>query len=589
MHNRTKLVCTIGPSVDSLEKIETLILAGMNVARLNFSHGSQSDHEKRIGWLKQARKNLQKPLAIMLDTKGPEIRIGKLKEPINLQKGDYLWFVKEEVIGDPQGICVTPSYALDVLKKDMFVFLDDGYIITHVVEIQKNKIKVEVDHGGILGENKGVNIPGADINLPALTEKDKADIKLGCFHDVDYIAASFIRSAEHVMLIKKLLEEEGKNDILVIAKIENSLGVQNYDAIVQVADGIMIARGDLGVELPLTVVPRLQKMMIRKANLAGKPSVTATQMLESMIKNPRPTRAETSDVANAIYDSTSAVMLSGETAVGKYPIEAVRVMEAIIEETEKDFNYHEFLKQNNQRVFPDVPSSITMASIRTAYSSNAKAIFAFSTSGSTARLLARFRPEIPIIAMTPNEKVYHQLALVWGVIPILCDEVEAHSETIDKAYAWLSEYSLKKGYVRYGDLVVITAGNPFGRAGTTNMMIVDSIGDVLVRGNEGLGRRISGKIAIVSSPENRKDYEVRGKIIIINSCDASYLPLIKEASAIILQNHIDDTASEEYLKDIAKSLGISILLRAEGASSVLREEQLITLDPEQAIIYKGVF
>jgi len=587
MHNRTKLVCTIGPAVDSLQKIEALMAAGMNVARINFSHGTQQEHAKRLAWLKEARKNLGTPLAIMLDTKGPEIRIGKLKkESLVLKQGDHLWFTKENILGDEEGVHITPPYALDALKKDMFVFLDDGYIITHVVELEETRVKVEIDHGGILGENKGVNIPGADIDLPVLTEKDIADIKFGCAQDVDYIAASFVRSAEHVMLIKKLLEEEGKSDILVIAKIENSLGVQNFDAIVQVVDGIMIARGDLGVELPLTVVPRLQKMMIRKANLAGKPSVTATQMLESMIVNPRPTRAETSDVANAIYDSTSAVMLSGETAVGKYPIETVRVMGAIIEETEKDFNYLDFLKQNNQRVFPDVPSSVTLASIRTAYSAGAKAIFAFSTSGSTARLLARFRPQMPIIAMTPKEKVFNQLALIWGVVPILCKQAE--TETIDEAYGRLSQYALEKGYVKYGDLVVITAGTPFGKPGTTNMMIVDSIGDVLVRGNEGFGERISGKIAIIASPDSRKDYEVSGKILIINSCNEDYLALIKNALGVILQNHIDDTQSEEYLKEMGKSLNIPILLRAEGASAVLREEQLITLDPEQAIIYKGV-
>lgn len=471
MQIRTKLVCTIGPAQSSPEIIEALVLAGMNVARLNFSHGTHEKHASHIAWLKKAREKLQLPLAIMLDTKGPEIRLGKLKdEKISFNIGDSFWLIKEQKLGDKNEISLTPAYALDALKNEMFVFLDDGYIVTHVVEVHGDKVRVVVDNGGEIRSNKGVNIPGADISLPALTEKDKEDIRFGCMQDVDFIAASFIRSAEDVMAIKKILSEEGKGDIAVIAKIENSLGIENFDTIIQAADGIMIARGDLGVELPLTQVPRLQKMMIKKCYLGGKTSVTATQMLESMINNPRPTRAETSDVANAIYDSTSAVMLSGETAVGKYPVEAVKVMRAIIEETEKDFNYYEFLKQHAQRDFLDVPSSVAMASIRTAYSANAKAIFAFSTTGSTVALLSRFRPEMPILALTCTPKVYHQLALCWGVVPVL-SSVENSME----AYQILSSFALEQGYVKKGDLVVITAGTPFGSPGTTNMMIVNTI------------------------------------------------------------------------------------------------------------------
>lgn len=584
MFIRTKIVCTMGPGVAGPEKIEALIAAGMNVARLNFSHGTHEEHGRVIQDLKAAREKLGVPLAIMLDTKGPEIRLGKLKnDAITLKAGQRFWLVKEDVLGDEEQITLTPSIALGALKKDTFVLLDNGYIITHVVDVDSRGVQVEVDHGGVIKSTKGVNIPSAEVELPPMTAKDEADIRFGCQQDIDWIAASFIRSAEHVLAIKKLLEEENKSDIAVIAKIENRLGVQNFDSIVQVADGIMVARGDLGVELPLTQVPRLQKMMIRKSFLSAKPCVTATQMLESMMVNPRPTRAETSDVANAIYDSTSAVMLSGETAVGNYPIQVVKVMKAIIEEAEADFSYYEFFKQSTQRAFYDVPSSVAGASINTAYSANAKAIFAFTTSGSTARLLSRLRPEMPIIAMTPNLKVYHQLALSWGVIPILCKE--AH--TIEEAKKRISEYALEKGLVQYGDLVVITAGTPFGRPGTTNMMIVDSIGDVLVRGSEGLGSRTHGKILLHPSPESR-DYTVRGRIIVINICDENYLPLLKNAAGVILQNYVDDVESERYLKKIAKILNLPIILRAEGASDVLRNEQLVTLDPAQAIIYKGV-
>lgn len=585
MHEkRTKIVCTIGPAVSTPEKIEELIHAGMNVARLNFSHGAHADHAASIKLLKDARKKLGVSLAIMLDTKGPEIRLGKLDgDQMLLKDGDQFFLVKEKKPGQQNAITITPPSVLDALSKEMFVLLDNGYIITHVVELGDGYAKVSVDHGGIIRSTKGVNIPGLNLDLPSMTQKDIADIKFGCEQDIDLIAASFIRTPEDVIEIKKLLEEQGKSQIQVLAKIENRQGVQNIDSIIQVADGIMIARGDLGVELPLTEVPRLQKMMIRKCFLAGKPSVTATQMLESMMVNPRPTRAEASDVANAIYDSTSAVMLSGETAVGSYPIETVKVMRAIIEESERDFNYYDFLKQGKEKLFPDVPSSVTFASIRTAYSTNARAIFAFTTTGFTARLLSRFRPEMPIIAMTPHEKVYHQLSLMWGVIPVL--NVEA--KTIENAYSSLCAFSLERGYAKLGDLVVITAGTTFGKAGTTNMMMIDSIGDVLVRGSEGIGESILGKIALVTGLEGIKPYIIKGKIIVITRCDANYIPFLTQAAGVILDNHVDDIESEWFLKKWATENRLPAILRAEGATAVLRSEQHVTLDPAQCVVCKG--
>lgn len=575
----------MGPAVNSPEKIDALLAAGMNVARLNFSHGTHEEHAKTITLLKEARERNKVPLAILLDTKGPEIRLGKLKNnSLTVKEGDRFYFLKETVLGDEKGISLTPSYVIDSLKKDMTVLIDNGYIITRVIEVDQKGALVQVEHGGVILSTKGVNIPGGDFELPAMTDQDRADIKFGCAQDIDVLAASFVQSAEHVMAIKKLLEDEGKKEVAVIAKIENRQGVSHIDSIIQVADGVMVARGDLGVELPLTQVPRLQKLMIRKCYLGGKISVTATQMLESMMVNPRPTRAEASDVANAIYDSTSAAMLSGETAVGKYPIEAVKVMNAVIEEAERDFNYYEFSKQWTLKIYPDVPSSVTLASVKTAYSANAKAIFAFTTSGSTARLLSRLRPEMPIIAMTPDPKVYHQLALCWGVIPILGRDCH----TIEEAYKKISAFALEKGYVKYGDLVVITAGTPFGRSGTTNMIIVDSIGDVLVRGSEGYGERVSGHVTFITSPESVKEYQVRDKVLVLTACDESYLSLLKRANAAVLQNHVDDVKSEWYLREVAEELSLPILLRAEGAKQVLREEMLVTLDPKSAIIYKGI-
>lgn len=341
---RTKIICTMGPAVSDYEKILELIDAGMNVARINFSHGTHDEHKKVIQNLKKAREAKKIPLAIMVDTKGPEIRLGDMKNgAVPVQAKQKILLVKKEVMGDDKQISLTPPEVLDDVEPGMRLLFDDGYIIAKVIEVSAKGVLLEMENAGTIKSHKSVSIPNAQANLPAMTEQDVSDITFACKNDVDLIAASFIRSADHVLEIKKLLASQGKSDILVIAKIENSLGVQNFDSILEVADGIMVARGDLGVELPLEKVPGLQKMMIRKCLQVAKPIATATQMLESMIKNPRPTRAEVSDVANAIYDSSSSVMLSGETAVGSYPIETVKMMKSIIHEAEQDFSYKDFL------------------------------------------------------------------------------------------------------------------------------------------------------------------------------------------------------------------------------------------------------
>lgn len=582
---RTKIICTIGPAVSSLEKITELIEAGMNVARLNFSHGTHAEHLEVINHIKEARRQLSQPIAILLDTKGPEIRIGKIKNgELHLPVGHRWLLIRDPVEGDSERVTITPSFVLDFIEPGETILFDDGYIITRAIECTSEGVVIEVQNGGIIRSSKGVNIPTADIKLPAVTERDIEDIRFGCKHDIDIIAASFVRSAEHVLDIKRLLVSENKSDILVMAKIENREGVENFDSIVQLADGIMIARGDLGVEVPLSQVPRLQKMMIRKSYLAGKPAITATQMLESMINNPRPTRAEVSDVANAIYDSTSAVMLSGETAVGKYPLQTVSVMKSIIMEAEQDFSYRTFFENHAELVYHDVPSAVTLASIKAAYTSNAQAIFTFTSKGSTARLLSRLRPSMPILAMTPTEKCYHQMSINWGVFPLLGKD----ETSLPHAFANISAKALEQKFVSYGDLVVITAGSPFGISGTTNMMIMENIGDVLVRGYKGYGKRIHGNVAIVLSPEAQQAYMVRGKLLVIPTCNPTYLPLIQEAAGIILQNHIDDTASEEYAIEMGSSLNKTVLIRADAAYRILKEGQLVTIDPEKALVYNRI-
>lgn len=585
VHIRTKIICTIGPAVRSYDKVMELIAAGMNVARINFSHGDYQTHETVIETLKKARKEAAVPLAIMLDTKGPEVRVGQIADGgVLLEKGDRLLLTSEEIIGNKEKIPIRPGYILDQLSPGAAILFDDGYISSHFIERKSDGIVVSIDDGGFLQSGKGVNFPYANLQLPALTDKDVADITFGCKHNLEIIAASFIRSAEDVLAIKSLLADLGCSDTLVIAKIENHEGVKNFDSIVQVADGIMVARGDLGVEIPLTQVPRLQKMMIKKCYLAGKPAITATQMLESMIHNPRPTRAEASDVANAIYDSTSAVMLSGETAVGKYPIETLQTMTEIIRETEKDFPYRNFFQLHSSLAYNDVPSSVTLATVKTAYSSNIKAIFVFTTSGGSARLLDRLRPEMPLLAMTPNEKTYHQMSLYWGVTPVMYSSCS----NVTEAFNVLSTYALERGFVNYGDLVALTAGTPFGVSGTTNMMMVESIGDVLVRGTSGLGAKKYGKITLLHALDGKSPYEVKDKIMVIAKCDESYLPFLQKAMGVILQNHVEDLESETYVMQMARELNKPSLVRADNAFGILNEGQLVTLDPEKGLVYKGV-
>ena len=584
MFTRTKIICTIGPSVNSLEKMIDLIEAGMNVARINFSHGTHAEHLITIKLLRQAREKTKQPLAIMMDTKGPEIRVGHIKGgSVQVEKGTRLTLVGVNMEGDETQISVNPGCVLDIVKQGTRVLFDDGYISSRVVEVGNKRAVVEFENGGCIKSGKGVNVPGARLPLPAMTEQDIEDIKFGCRQDIDVLAASFIRSSEHVVAIKKLLADSGQPNCQVIAKIENKEGIENFDSIVQVADGIMIARGDLGVEVPLEQVPRLQKMMIRRCYIAGKPSVTATQMLESMIQNPRPTRAEASDVANAIYDSTSMVMLSGETAVGSYPVEAVKVMKDIIMEAETDFDYAGFFQRHSQLLYHDVPSAVTLASVKTAYSSKAKAIFAFTSSGYTARKLARLRPKMPIIAATHSIKSFHQLALHWGVIPEFCEV----SETVEEAFAKVGALGLRQGYVKYGDLIVMTAGSPFGVSGTTNTMIVDNIGDVLLRGSRGYGEAVTGEVMFALSSEDVSVDDAKGKILLFIQCCDGVKSLMEVAAGVILQNHPEDVEAPLKFLQLAGTLGKPCIVEADGASSTLKDGQLVTMDPKRALIYEG--
>lgn len=575
----TKIICTIGPAVDSVEKMVRLIESGMNVARMNFSHGDHKQHLKTIQNLKKAREITQKPLAIMLDTRGPEIRVGKLVDgALDLKAMQRIKLVGK-FSNKIDEVPIDPFSIKKCFKNNMTVLFDDGYIGGKVISITSSYVLIEITNPGILKSGKKLNIPEAVLNLPSMTPQDIKDIKFGCQNDIDLVAASFIRSAEQVLQIKKLLFQLN-NEIPVIAKIESKEGLENFDSILEVVDGIMVARGDLGVEIDLAQVPKYQKMMIRKSNDQFKPVVTATQMLESMINNPRPTRAEVSDVANAIYDSTASVMLSAETAVGKYPFEATKVMQSIIKEAEQDFNYELFFKEQSTNLINDISSSVTLAAVKTAYSSHAKAIFVYTTSGFTARLISRWRPRIPIIALTKNKKTFHKLSFYWGVIPVYTK----NCKNANQAFNIMSKYAIDQNIASFGDLIVVTAGTPFGKKGSTNLMMLDSIGHILVRGSNSTGPKIEGELRVVRTADYKKQ-EIEGKILVIPRCDKSYLPLIRKAKGLILQNTSGDTSSEKYAMKVAKQFKMSLIVGAENAMTLLKEGEKIVLDTEKKLIY----
>ncbi|WP_018753395.1 pyruvate kinase [Paenibacillus sanguinis] len=469
---KTKIVCTIGPSSESLENIKKLIMAGMNVARLNFSHGDFEEHGGRIKTIRQASAELGKSIAILLDTKGPEIRTGKLKEEaIELEQDEFLTLTTEEILGDKDRISITYKELPNDVEVGSTILIDDGLIGLTVVDVQGTEIKCRIVNGGTVKSKKGVNVPGVNISLPGITEKDASDIQFGIEQGIDFIAASFVRKAADVLEIRQLLEKQNAAHIQIISKIENQQGVDNLDEILEVSDGLMVARGDLGVEIPAEDVPLAQKRMIEKCNRVGKPVITATQMLDSMQRNPRPTRAEASDVANAIFDGTDAIMLSGETAAGKYPVESVLTMARIAEKAESALEYREiFIKQSNAQQ-TTVTEAISQAVANSALELNAKAIITSTETGYTARMVSKYRPKAPIIAVTTADQTLRRLALNWGVTPVKGEVAATTDEMFDKAM----KGGLDSGLVKEGDLVVLSAGVPLGSSGSTNLIKIGQI------------------------------------------------------------------------------------------------------------------
>ena len=469
---KTKIICTMGPATDNIEVLRAMARAGMNVARFNFSHGSHEEHKQRIDRVKAVREEYNLPIALLLDTKGPEIRTGDMQDgKIFLKKGEQIRLTPRACLGTPSKISITYPDLYQDVQAGTSILIDDGLIELRVEQTQEQDILCRVLNDGAVSNHKGINVPDVHLSIPYLSDKDKSDIQFGIEQGVDFIAASFVRTADDVQQLRMLLDENGGAHINIIAKIENQQGVENIDGIVSLADGVMIARGDMGVEIPAEDVPPIQKMLIKKVTSAGKQVITATQMLDSMMKNPRPTRAEVTDGANAIYDGTGAIMLSGETAAGLYPVEAVTMMARIAERTENDIDYRKRFFVRTRKANPDITDAICHATCTTAYDLNARDIVTVTKSGRSARMVARYRPSCGIIGCTPTKKVWYQLNLAWGVTPVLLSETDDVFDLFDSAL----ETAKNQGLMQSGDLAVITSGVPIGVSGTTNMIRVQVV------------------------------------------------------------------------------------------------------------------
>lgn len=578
---KTKIICTIGPVSEKEPMMRKLIENGMNVARLNFSHADHAEHKGRIDLLKRLRKEYNKHIAILLDTKGPEVRVKSFKEgSVELNKGDVFKLCVGDFEGDKNGVCVTYDKLCEDVKEGTTILLDDGLLEMTAEKVEKDAVVCRVVNGGTLKNNKSVNVPGIDLKMDYVSEKDKKDILFGIENDVDYIAASFCRCADDVLAIRKILDVNGGKGVQIIAKIENSSGVDNVDEILKLADGIMVARGDMGVEMDIVDLPRIQKMLIKKAYSAGKKVITATQMLDSMIHSPRPTRAEATDVANAVYDGTSAIMLSGETAIGKYPLESVITMSNIALKTEENIRYANRFNNSLPDKSSSVTSAISQATCSTAHSLGASAIIAFTKSGRTARRVSGFRPAVPIIACSPNEKTCNQLAMSWGVFPVRADE----KDSTDKMFSHAVELAQSTGLVEQGDVVVITAGAPIGVSGTTNMLHVQIVGNVLVKGTGVTNISVHGKLCVCENETQLREKFEEGDIIVIPKTTNSMMDILKQSSGIITEQ--GDVESHAAI--VGLTLGIPVLCGAANATQILRHGTAVSLDSVRGLVYTGL-
>ncbi|MFP7171850.1 pyruvate kinase [Terribacillus sp. 7520-G] len=579
---KTKIVCTIGPASESVETLVQLIEAGMNVARLNFSHGDFEEHGARIKNIREASKRTGKTVAILLDTKGPEIRTGVLQGgEANIEKGDEIFVSMNEMEGSKERFSVTyPGLINDVHVGSKFL-LDDGLIELEVLDIDKanNEIKTRALNSGLLKNKKGVNVPGVSVNLPGITEKDANDIEFGIEQGIDFIAASFVRRPSDVLEIRELLEKHEAGHIQIIPKIENQEGFDNLDAILQVSDGLMVARGDLGVEIPAEDVPLAQKEMIKRCNIAGKPVITATQMLDSMQRNPRPTRAEASDVANAIFDGTDAIMLSGETAAGNYPVEAVRTMNNIARKAETALDHKAILDERSKASDMTITDAISQSVGHTAINLSVSAIVTATSSGYTAKMISKYRPKAPIVAVTFDEATNRRLSLVWGVQAITGERVESTDDMLDLAV----DTGLSTDLFKRGDRIIIAAGVPVGETGTTNLMKVHVIGDILAKG-QGIGKgSVYGKAVVAKDADEAQRLVQQGDILVTYGTDKDMMPAIEKAGGLI----VEEGGLTSHAAVVGLSLGIPVVVGVPEATTKVTDGALVTVDAAKGDIYDG--
>ena len=569
---KTKIICTLGPSTDKGDVLRDLIANGMNVARFNFSHGSYEEHGGRLAKLKALREELGKPVAALLDTKGPEIRLKEFKNGVEmLEAGQTFTLTTREVEGTKEICSVTYKDLPQDVQPGGTIMLDDGLIMLHIEQVTDTDIICTVLNSGKIKTKKGVNVPGVHLSMPYLSQKDREDIIFGVQNGFDFIAASFVRTAQDVYDIRNLLNEYDSN-IRIIAKIENREGVNNIDSILSAADAVMVARGDLGVEIDFTELPGIQKDIIDRSFSFGKPIVTATQMLDSMMINPRPTRAEISDVANAIYDGTSAIMLSGETAAGDYPVEALKTMSAIAERTENEEHYR---PQRHAEIQISVSDATAHAACLTAKDVNAAAIVTVSESGNTARLLSKYRPKQPIIACVMDEQVQRQLSLSWGITSLLMGPAHSTDELIEMSTA-LAE---KNGYLHNGELAVVTAGVPVGVSGTTNMIKIHMLGNCLATG-VGVGRgktdlvSASGKACVCRTLEEVTAKFRPGMVLVVPSTTNEMLGYVRDAAALV----VEEPGLNSHAAIVGNSLLKPTIVGAAGACSHIRDGLDIAVD-----------
>lgn len=574
---KTKIICTLGPASETEDVLRQMVLAGMDIARFNFSHGTHEEHQKKLDIIHRLRQELHVPLATLLDTKGPEIRLGCFEnKSITLQEGDRFTLTTEPILGNQQRASISFAGLPNDVQPGDAILIDDGLIELRAENITSGEIECVVINGGPVSDHKGINVPNVQLSIPYVSQRDREDILFGIQAGFDFIAASFVRSAQDILQIREILDQANCSDLRIIAKIENAQGVSNIDEIIRVSDGIMIARGDMGVEIPFESVPVIQKMIIKKVYNSGKYVITATQMLDSMIKHPRPTRAEATDVANAIYDGTSAIMLSGETAAGKYPVESVATMAKIAMCAEQDIDYRSRFNLRAHEANRDVTNAISHATCTTAHDLEAAAILTVTQSGHTARMISKYRPAVPIIGCTVNERVYRQLAMSWGIYPVLCQE----QQDADSLFAHAVQRAKEEKYVQDGDLVVITAGVPLGIPGTTNLIKVQTVGDVILTGR-GIGsKRVRANVCVAHSEAEARATFVPGDILVIDNTSNEMLDLLKKASGIITsQNNVNSHAAI-----VGLTLEIPVIVGAANCTTVLRSNTTIILDAEKGIV-----